>query len=251
MTAPAVAVDGLTCSYGEHVAVDDVSFSVPAGRMVGIVGPNGAGKSTLIKAMVGTVDPDRGAVSFFGRGADEARDRVTYVPQRGDVDWDFPITAEGVVRQGRYRSVGLLGRFVGDDRRAVDEALKAVDIADLRDRQIGALSGGQRQRVFLARALAQGGDLFLMDEPFAGVDASTESEIVDVLRELVDAGTTIVVVHHDLTTIREYFDHLVLLNRRLVACGPTEEVFNPDALREAYGGRVAVITGSEDGRVAG
>ena len=242
----AIFTDGLTLSYDDHLAVEDVTLSIPAGLLVGIVGPNGAGKSTLIKAVVGTKTPDSGTVSVFGDATTENHDKVTYVPQRGAVDWDFPITAGEVVRQGRFRSLGLLGRFGGDDRDAVQDAMESVGIVDLQDRQIGALSGGQQQRVFLARALAEGGELFVMDEPFAGVDAATESAIVDVLRALRDAGKTVVVVHHDLMTVRDYFDHLVLLNRELIASGPTEEAFNAINLRRAYGGRVAIVSDAGD-----
>ncbi len=246
MSEAAVTVDGVTLSYDGEPVVDDVTFSLPAATLVGVVGPNGAGKSTLIKAMVGTKKPDRGQVLLFGRPADNERGALTYVPQRGAVDWDFPITAGEVVRQGRFQSTGLLGRFGADDRKAVQKAMESVEITDLRHRQIGALSGGQQQRVFLARALAQGGELFILDEPFAGVDAATESAIVDVLRALRDSGKTVVVVHHDLMTVTDYFDRLVLLNRNLIACGPTNEVFNEDSLRDTYGGRVAIVTKSGD-----
>ena len=241
MSAEAVAVQGLTLSYGEEAAVQDVTFSLPRATMVGIVGPNGAGKSTLIKGIVGAMKADSGEIELLGQSGDRGREKLTYVPQRGAVDWDFPITAEEVVRQGRFQSVGLLGRFRKKERQAVEEAMKAVDITDLRHRQIGALSGGQRQRVFLARALAQGGELFVLDEPFAGVDASTESAIVDVLRDLRDQGKTVLVVHHDLVTVREYFDQLILLNKEIVACGPTKDVFNEDNLRATYGGRIAIM----------
>ncbi len=250
MTESAVDIEGLTLSYDSEVAVDDVSLELPVGSLVGVVGPNGAGKSTLIKAIVGSMKADRGEVRLFGKGGDANRHMLTYVPQRGQVDWDFPITAAEVVRQGRFRSTGMLGRFRGSDRKAVQEALEAVAIGDLVDRQIGALSGGQQQRVFLARALAQGGELFVMDEPFAGVDASTESAIVDVLRDLRDDGKTVIVVHHDLTTVREYFDHLVLLNRKLIASGPADQVFTPENLRETYGGYVAIVAEADEANLA-
>lgn len=243
----AVSVDGLVLSYGDERAVDDVSFELPAGRLVGILGPNGAGKSTLIKGIVGAKQPDSGTISLFGEPASDGRRLVTYVPQRGDVDWDFPITAREVVGQGRYRSTGLLGRFGNDDEQAVTEAMKSVEIVDLADRQIGALSGGQQQRVFLARALAQGGELFVMDEPFAGVDAATETAIVNVLRQLVDQGKTVLVVHHDLVTVAEYFDYLVLINEQLIACGPTDEVFTKRHLRAAYGGHFAFLSEATNG----
>ena len=245
----ALRVDGLTVHYGDTLAVDDVSFSLPTGCIAGIVGPNGAGKSSLIKAIVGAKAPSSGLITIDGVPAEQNRGDMTYVPQRGDVDWDFPITARQVVEQGRYNSAGFFGWFFGDDdRRSVQEAMEDVDITDLADRQIGALSGGQKQRVFLARALAQGGDLFLMDEPFAGVDAATESAIIDVLRKLADDGKTVVVVHHDLMTVRQYFDQVVLLNTELIAAGPTRDTFSENHLRATYGGRVAIVSGESPQR---
>ena len=246
----AVAVDGLTMSYGDTCVVDDVTFSLPAGRLVGIIGPNGAGKSTLIKGIVGAKKPDSGQVRLFGERSTKGHPGVTYVPQRGDVDWDFPITALQVVRQGRFRSTGLLGRFDNEDKEAVRQAMQSVEVTNLAHAQIGELSGGQQQRVFLARALAQGGELFVMDEPFAGVDASTESAIVDVLGQLSAEGKTVLVVHHDLVTVREYFDHLILLNRKLIGCGPTEEVFDAEHLRQTYGGQIAFVSEASDDIIA-
>lgn len=250
MKESAVSTQRLTLSYADVPVVEDVTFSIPTGTIVGIVGPNGAGKSTLLKALVGSMKPDHGEVSLFGKSVDEGRELLTYVPQRGEVDWDFPITAGEVVAQGCFQRLGLLGRFRSDDREAVKAAMEAVDIVDLADRQIGALSGGQKQRVFLARALAQGGELFIMDEPFAGVDAATESAIIEVLQHLRDEGKTVVVVHHDLMTVRDYFDHLVLLNRKLIASGPTGDVFTAENLRETYGGRIAILAGGDDGKMA-
>ncbi len=242
MTSPAaIEVRGVQMAYDETVALRDVTVEIPTGCLVGVVGPNGAGKSTLIKGLVGAREPDRGELRFFGKPATKKRPFLTYVPQRGAVDWDFPITAEGVVRQGRFRSVGLLTRFSAEERGKVEAAMEAVDITALRSRQIGNLSGGQQQRVFLARALCQGGEIYVLDEPFAGVDASTESAIMDVLRGLRDEGKTVVVVHHDLSTVREYFDRLILLNQVVVAAGPTEEVFTAENLQETYRGQVAVV----------
>lgn len=245
----AIEVKNVTLSYSEEPVVRDASFTLPMGSLVGVVGPNGAGKSTLIKAIVGVMRPDSGEVRVGGEPVGARKNQLTYVPQRGAVDWDFPITAKEVVRQGRYHFVGLLKRFREEDRRAVEGAMEAVGMTELADRQIGALSGGQQQRVFLARALAQGGDIFIMDEPFVGVDAATEAAIVDVLRSLRDQGKTVIVVHHDLTTVSEYFDQLVLLNRRIIAAGPTEEVYTAENLRETYGGRIAIFT--DDSVVAG
>ncbi|TXD31892.1 metal ABC transporter ATP-binding protein [Lujinxingia vulgaris] len=237
----ALTIQHLNLSYGAERVVEDVNVKLKPGSLVGIVGPNGAGKSTLIKAIAGAKEPDSGTITICGEEGRRGRRHLTYVPQRGEVDWDFPITAEEVVRQGRFAHVGLLRRFRGDDKAAVTDALQAVAMTALKHRQIGELSGGQQQRVFLARALAQGGEVFLMDEPFAGVDAATEKAIVEVLRALRDAGKTVVVVHHDLVTVSDYFDELVLLNRTIIAQGPTAEVFTPDNMRETYGGNLAIF----------
>lgn len=246
---PMLQVEGLTLSYDREPVVDAVSLTLEAGRLVGILGPNGAGKSTLIKGILGLQRPDAGRALFFGQPLDAVRRRVVYVPQRGAVDWDFPVTVADVVLMGRYGRLGLFGRPSRQDRRAAAEAMEKIGIADLARRQIGELSGGQQQRVFLARALAQDGELLFMDEPFVGVDAATEEAIVALLREMRDAGRTVVVVNHDLQTARAYFDELVLLNRRLVAHGPSEEIFTPSLLTRAYGGRLAVIEGGEAGHL--
>ncbi len=246
MSDVAIRAIDISMAYDQEWVVEDVSFELPSGVLAAVIGPNGAGKSTLIKGMVGAKEVDRGSIELLGKAAKQGRQDVTYVPQRGAVDWDFPITAGSVVRQGRYGSTGLLGRSKSRDRRAVAEAMEAVEVTDLADRQIGALSGGQRQRVFLARALAQGGDLYVLDEPFAGVDVATEAAIVEVLKDLRDEGKTVVVVHHDLSTVRQYFDALILLNRRLVAAGPTQEVFRRETLKETYGGKVAIVDGSDE-----
>ncbi|RDV39255.1 metal ABC transporter ATP-binding protein [Bradymonadaceae bacterium TMQ3] len=237
----ALRIQNLNLSYGTERVVENVHLRLKPGSLVGIVGPNGAGKSTLIKAIAGAKEPDSGTIVICGEKGRLGRKSLTYVPQRGEVDWDFPITAEEVVRQGRFAHVGLLRRFGGEDNAAVANALNAVAMTELRHRQIGELSGGQQQRVFLARALAQGGEVFLMDEPFAGVDAATEKAIVEVLRALRDAGKTVVVVHHDLVTVSDYFDELVLLNRTIIAQGPTAEVFTPENMRETYGGNLAIF----------
>ena len=237
----ALEVDNLTVSYDRGPVVRQVDFAVDPGDLVGIVGPNGAGKSTMIKAMVGAHEPDSGTINVFGDTGKAATRRITYVPQRGEVDWDFPVTVRDVVVQGRYGHMGLLGRFSREHREIVDESLQMVGIRELEDRQIGELSGGQKQRVFLARALAQQGDVYLLDEPFVGVDAATEKAIVDVLRRLRDEGRAVLVVHHDLSTIREYFDKVLLMNVDLIGYGPTDEVFTEALLQRAYGGRLTVL----------
>ncbi|MBA2663028.1 MAG: metal ABC transporter ATP-binding protein [Bradymonadaceae bacterium] len=245
MSEAVLCVTDLTVYYGDELALDSVGFSLTGGKLIGVVGPNGAGKSTMIKAIVGSILPNRGKVEVFGSTAKRALRRITYVPQRGSVDWDFPVTVRDVVAQGRYAHLGLFRRFTTVDRDLVERSLELVGLVQLAERQIGELSGGQQQRVFLARALAQQGDIYLMDEPFAGVDAATESAIVEVLRSLRDEGKTVLVVHHDLSTLREYFEELVLINRKLIAHGPTDKVFTPDLLQRTYGGKLAVFSNKD------
>jgi manganese/zinc/iron transport system ATP- binding protein len=237
-------IKGLTISYDRDPVLSDVSVTVAGGRIVGIIGPNGAGKSTLIKGALGLVPIDSGGVEFFGHGLDSVRQRVVYVPQRSEVDWDFPVTVEDVVLMGRYGRLGLFGRPSRNDRAIANEAIDKMGISSLAKRQISALSGGQQQRVFLARALAQEGELVFMDEPFVGVDAATEDAIVALLHEMRDKGKTVVIVNHDLQTAQAYFDDLLLLNKEVIAYGPSSEVFTPELLTETYGGRLAVIEGS-------
>jgi manganese/zinc/iron transport system ATP- binding protein len=233
-----LAIQGMTVAYGGKPVVYDVDFVPPAGRMAAIIGPNGAGKSSLLKAALGIVPSVSGRVSIFGKPLSQARARVAYVPQRAGVDWDFPATVLDVVVMGLYRQIGLL-RFAGRREKAQALAcLEQVGMAAFAGRQIGQLSGGQQQRVFLARALAQGADLLVLDEPFAGVDAATERAIVQVLRSLKAAGQTIVCVHHDLATVAEYFDHVLLMNVRKVAEGSVAEAFTPETLQQTYGGRL-------------
>ena len=240
---PAIAVEDMTVAYGERPALWDVDVTVPQGTLAAIVGPNGAGKSTLIRAILGLVRPAAGRVEIFGRPYEEQRRLVAYVPQRGSVDWDFPTSVLDVVTMGRYGSLGWLRRPGRIEREAALEALDQVGMAALAGRQISQLSGGQQQRVFLARALVQDARVYLMDEPFQGVDAVTERAIVDLLRRLRENGRTVVAVHHDLQTVAEYFDHVTLLNVRLVASGPVGEVFTEENLRAAYGGRTAFVAG--------
>jgi manganese/zinc/iron transport system ATP- binding protein len=215
---------------------------VPQGALVGIIGPNGAGKSTMIRAIMGLLPLSSGWVQIFGESFEKARHRVGYVPQREQVDWDFPVNVMDVVMMGRYGRLGWLKRPTREDRRIAEESLEKVGMLPFRNRQIANLSGGQQQRVFLARALAQQSDLYLMDEPFAGVDATTERAIIALLRDLKEQGKTILVVHHDLTTAKEYFDHLMLLNMRLVAFGKTEDIFTVDLLQKTYGGRLTILS---------
>lgn len=233
-----LAIHGLSVSYGEKPAVFSVDFTVPAGRMVAIVGPNGAGKSTLLKAALGIVPRLSGEVTVFGRPFRNQRRRVAYVPQRASVDWDFPARVIDVVMMGLYREIGLLPFAGRRFRERATGCLERVGMADFADRQIGQLSGGQQQRVFLARALAQDADLYLLDEPFAGVDAATERAIVTVLKDLRDEGRTVVCVHHDLASVTAYFEHVLLLNVRKIAEGPVESAFTAENLHATYGGRL-------------
>jgi manganese/zinc/iron transport system ATP- binding protein len=234
-----LALRGLTVSYGGRPAVFSVDMTIEPGSMTAILGPNGAGKSTLIKAALGIVPRLAGSVTSFGLPVARALPRIAYVPQRAAVDWDFPARVIDVVLQGMSRELGLLRPIRARHRARAAECLARVGMEDFAGRQIGELSGGQQQRVFLARSLAQGADLYLLDEPFAGVDAATEKAIIGVLKSLRAEGNTLVVVHHDLTTVRDYFTHAMLLNVRKVAEGPVETAFTPQTLQDAYGGRLA------------
>jgi len=234
-----LAVRGLTVSYSDKPAVFSVDATFEAEKMTAIVGPNGAGKSTLLKACLGVVRPLSGTVLVFGKPLDKARRRIAYVPQRASVDWDFPARVIDVVLMGQYRELGLLGRVKPAHKRRALDCLDRVGMADFADRQIGQLSGGQQQRVFLARALAQDADLYLLDEPFAGVDAATEKAIIQVLKELKRARKSLVCVHHDLATVTDYFDNVLLINVRKIAEGPVATTFTSDNLQATYGGRLA------------
>lgn len=237
---PLKAVD-VTIAYRSTPVLSDMSFSTPPGTLTAIVGPNGAGKSTTIKAALGLIDPVAGHFEFFGKTFREVDGRVSYVPQRTSVDWDFPVTALDVVCMGLYRKIGWFRPVRRRHREAAMQALESVNMQDMSGRQISQLSGGQQQRVFLARSLVQGAELFLMDEPLAGVDAATETTIIQCLRDLRDAGKTAMVVHHDLETVTDYFDRVLLLNKVVIAEGPADEVMRPELLREAYGGNLVMF----------
>jgi manganese/zinc/iron transport system ATP- binding protein len=245
----AIEVADLTVAYRDQPVLWDVDLNVASGVLMAIVGPNGAGKTTLIKAILGLVAPAAGRVLIYGQPYTDQRRLVGYVPQRGSVDWDFPTSVLDVVMMGCYGTLGW-GRRPGRRERARGlEALENVGMLDFADRQISQLSGGQQQRVFLARALVQDAQVYLMDEPFQGVDATTERAIVALLQDLRAAGKTVVAVHHDLQTVADYFDSVTLLNVRRIASGPVEEVFTEQNLRLAYGGRVAFL--SRDDQVDG
>ena len=236
-TSP-LCIRGLTVSYGEKPAVFSVDVTFAAKAMTAIIGPNGAGKSSLLKAALGVIPRLSGEVGVFGQPIEQARRRIAYVPQRASVDWDFPTTVMDVVLMGLYRRVGLLGRLSHANRARAHDCLDRVGMADFGHRQIGQLSGGQQQRVFLARALAQDAELYLLDEPLAGVDAATEKAIIDVLKSLKAEDKSIVCVHHDLATVRDYFDEVFLINVRKIAIGPVATTFTPENLNATYGGRL-------------
>ncbi|MEK3807503.1 metal ABC transporter ATP-binding protein [Metabacillus sp. SLBN-84] len=236
-----VAVNNLTVAYHRKPVLQEVGFEVPEGKLIGIIGPNGAGKSTLIKAVLGLIPSASGEVEIYGDSYKKQRKRVGYVPQRGSVDWDFPTNALDVVLMGRYGHVGWMKRPGKMDTAFAKECLNKVGMLDFADRQISQLSGGQQQRVFLARALAQDADVYFMDEPFVGVDAATEKAIISLLNELKARKKTVLVVHHDLQTVEEYFDWVLLLNLRKIAFGPTSEVFTMENLQKTYGGRLTFL----------
>jgi len=235
MQAPPLSVHNLTVTYGGRAALSRVNWVAPESGIVAIVGPNGAGKSTLLKAVLDLVPKAEGGAEVFGKPVSQQRGLIAYVPQRASVDWDFPATAADVVTMGLYRGIGWLRPVRATDRAKAREFLDAVKMSEFADRQIGALSGGQQQRVFLARALAQQAKLFLLDEPFAGVDAVTEGVMTGVFRRLRDAGSLVVCVHHDLSSVRDIFDHVLLLNREVIAAGPVPEAFTPENISRTYG----------------
>lgn len=239
---PVLEIHDLTVTYSRKPVLWGVDLTLPAGKLIGIVGPNGAGKSTLIKACMGLVPLSSGYVKLFDQPLDTVREKVSYVPQRESVDWDFPASVRDVVEMGRYGRAGLFRRLRKADKEVARECLAKVGMEAYAGRQISQLSGGQQQRVFLARALAQEADLYFMDEPFAGVDAATERSILELLQNMSAAGKTVVVVHHDLQSVEKYFDWVVLLNMRLVASGPVKEVFTQEMLQETYGGKLTVLS---------
>jgi manganese/zinc/iron transport system ATP- binding protein len=234
-------VEDLTVAYQRKPVIWDVAFEVKPGSLIGVVGPNGAGKSTLLKACMGLIPTVSGRVRVFGEPYHVSRHRVGYVPQRESVDWDFPVSALDVVTMGLYREIGWLRPVRKKHLDAARAAMERVGIEELEGRQISQLSGGQQQRTFLARALVQNADLYFMDEPFAAVDAATEKAIVEILQGMKREGKTALVIHHDLQTVPEYFDHVVLLNMRVVANGPTEQVFTTENLQKTYGGRLTLL----------
>ena len=236
-----LSIHDMTVAYSRRPVLWDIDLDLPEGKLIGVVGPNGAGKSTLIKAALDLVPKASGVVTIYGKPYRKQRHLVGYVPQRESVDWDFPVSALDVVAMGLYSRIGWCLPVRRQHKEAALAALDRVGIADLAHRQISHLSGGQQQRVFLARALVQDAKLYFMDEPFAAVDAATEKAIVRILSDLRSAGRTVLVVHHDLQTVHEYFDHVILMNMRIVAFGPTAEVFTKENLTKTYGGRLTLL----------
>jgi manganese/zinc/iron transport system ATP- binding protein len=236
-----LSIHDMTVAYDGKPVLWDIDIDIPAGSLVGVVGPNGAGKSTLIKAVLELIPRVDGEVRIFGKPYKSHRQRVGYVPQRESVDWDFPISALDVVAMGLYGTLGWLRPVRARQKALALAALNRVGLSEFAHRQISQLSGGQQQRVFLARALVQEAELYLMDEPFAAVDAATEQAIVGILKDLRARGRTAVVVHHDLATVPEYFDYVILINQRIVAHGPTELIFTPQNLHRTYGGRLTLL----------
>ncbi len=239
---PSVETHNLTVIYDKKPAIWNIDFTLPTGKIIGIMGPNGSGKSTLLKAIMGIVEPNIGYSKIFDQELDDVRDRVSYVPQRQSVDWDFPASVWDVVAMGRYSQKGLFRRLDKSDKEIIESSLDKVHMLPYVKRQISQLSGGQQQRVFLARAIAQQADIYLMDEPFVGVDAATEEAIINLLKSMRDEGKTLLVVHHDLHTAQDYFEHLILLNSRLVAEGPMDKIFNQKNLTDTYGGTLTTLS---------
>ncbi|MBD3273685.1 MAG: ATP-binding cassette domain-containing protein [Candidatus Marinimicrobia bacterium] len=242
----ALEIHNMTVAYHKKPVLWNVDLAVPEGKLVGIVGPNGAGKSTMLKAIMDLIPKASGWVKIYDKPYSAMRKSTGYVPQRGSADWDFPINALEVVLMGRYGHLGWIKRPGKKDRELAEQALVKVDMSEFADRQISQLSGGQQQRVFLARALVQDAVVYLMDEPFAGVDASTEKAIINILTELRSQGKTILVVHHDLQTVNDYFDWLIMLNMRIVAAGNMDTVYTKENLKKTYGGRLNILSEADE-----
>ena len=236
-----ISVKGLSVSYERKRVLTNIFLEIESGNIYGVVGPNGAGKSTLFKAILGLIESNTGTIKVNGKEIETQRKEVVYVPQKNDVDWTFPATVFDIVLMGRYPHKKIFQRLNKDDKKITMEALEEVGMTAFRDRQIGELSGGQQQRVFLARALCQGADVFFLDEPFVGVDMTTEESIIGILKRLAAEGKTLLVVHHDLSTVDQYFDKVILLNQRLIAYGDTETTFTKENIAKAYGGQLPIL----------
>lgn len=239
--SPTISIKGLSVSYGKNTVLTNIYLKLEAGKMIGIIGPNGAGKSTLFKALLGLIEINTGSILINGTPIIDQRKKVVYVPQKSDIDWEFPATVMDIVLMGRYPHKTLFQRLNRQDKQLALEALQQLGIEQLRDRQIGTLSGGQQQRVFLARALCQEADIFLLDEPFVGVDVTTEKKIIEVLKLLATQQKTLLVVHHDLSTVSAYFDEVILLNQRLIAYGDTKTTFTESNISKTYSGQLTIL----------
>lgn len=237
----AIEVDGLSVNYGNKRVLTNIHMDISPGHVYGVIGPNGAGKSTLFKSILGLIEYNSGSIKVFGKKIEDVRKRIAYVPQKDEIDWRFPATVKDIVLMGRYPFKSLFSRMNKDDLRIAEDAMNEMGIADLKDRQIGALSGGQQQRVFIARALTQQAELFFFDEPFVGIDITTENKIIEIMRKLANEGKTLLVVHHDLSTIEEYFDKIILLNQRLINYGDTSKVFNNENVAETYRSQLTIL----------
>ncbi len=236
-----INIKDLSVSYERKRVLTNIFLDIEKGHIYGVLGPNGAGKSTLIKAILGLIDINTGVVKIEGEPIERHRKRMVYVPQRDEVDWQFPATVIDVVLQGRYPHKRIFQRLNSYDYQIAEDALDQMGITNLRNRQIGELSGGQQQRVFLARAICQQADIFLLDEPLVGVDVTTEEKIINILKGLATSGKTLMVIHHDLSTVEAYFDRVILLNQRLIAVGETKLVFTPDHIRQTYQAQLPIL----------
>jgi len=236
-----IEIDGLSVNYGNKRVLTNIHMDVDAGHVYGVIGPNGAGKSTLFKSILGLIEYNSGTIKVFGQEIEKTRKRIAYVPQKDEIDWRFPATVKDIVMMGRYPFKSLFSRLNKEDHQIADNAMKEMGIEDLKDRQIGALSGGQQQRVFIARALTQEAELFFFDEPFVGIDITTENKIIEIMRKLASENKTLLVVHHDLSTVEEYFDKVILLNQRLINYGDTTEVFNNKNVAETYRSQLTIL----------
>ncbi len=236
-----IQVKGLSVSYDRKRVLSNIFLNIESGYIYGVVGPNGAGKSTLFKSILGIITPNSGEIKVMNGDVDEIRKKIAYIPQRDEVDWDFPATVWDIVSMGRFPHKKLLQRLNQEDKKITDEALDKLGILELAQRQIGALSGGQQQRVFIARAICQGAEIFFMDEPFVGVDMTTEHKIVEIMKELAQEGKTILVVHHDLSTVETYFDKVILLNQRLIKYGDVSQVFTKENIGLTYAPQMKIL----------
>lgn len=239
--APIISIKGLSVSYERTRVLTNIYLEIEPGHIYGIIGPNGAGKSTLFKAVLGLVETNSGSATIEGKPVETIRKKIVYVPQKSDVDWSFPATVFDIVLMGRYPHKKIFQRIGRQDREMAMNALKELDIESLKDKQIGELSGGQQQRVFLARALCQEAEIFFLDEPFAGVDATTEEKIIQLLKRLAGEGKTLMVVHHDLSTVPDYFSRVILINQRLIAHGDTETTFTKENIARTYSGQLPIL----------